>query len=123
MLEAEAHGLLDRLLSVFEETPRHVTTPFMSLALNFIANNSRRVALYITATLNGVGVLVRTRASLASRIVNAVLNFTPFASARAPLSPRDKVVIQSMERTTRAFLLNLHKRSVNTLVVSCPPYH
>ncbi len=69
-------------------------------------------ALLVTATLNSVGVLVRTRASIASKILNAILNFNPFKIVNGPLTPRIKVMIKAMERTTKAFLINLNKRYV-----------
>jgi hypothetical protein len=67
-------------------------------------------ALLVTATLNGLGGLVRLRATVATRIVNAVLNFNPFALAKPPLNSATKLMIKSMEKTVSVFLTNLLKR-------------
>ncbi|TKA51253.1 hypothetical protein B0A49_11621 [Cryomyces minteri] len=92
-LEAEASGLLDRLFGVLQE------------------NESD--ALIITATLNSLGVLVRTRASVANKIVSTVLNFNPFKQANSPMTPKTKVMVKSTARTTRAFLMNILKKNPN----------
>ena len=67
-------------------------------------------ALFVTATLNTVGVLLRSRPSSANRILNAVLTFNPFRGVNGPVNARSRVTIKSMERTVRAFLINLNKR-------------
>ncbi|KAF2151395.1 mRNA cleavage and polyadenylation specificity factor complex subunit [Myriangium duriaei CBS 260.36] len=92
-LEAEASGLLDRLLTVIQD------------------NSSD--ALVVTATLNSLAALVRGRASIANKIVNAVLNFNPFtlAQSQAPISIKNKLLIRSMTRTTMSFLLNIIKKN------------
>ncbi|KAL9086737.1 MAG: hypothetical protein Q9159_004032 [Coniocarpon cinnabarinum] len=90
-LEPEASGLLDRLLSVFQD--------------------QQSDALLVTATLNCIGVLLRTRQTISNRILNAVLNFNPFKLADSPPTPRNRVMMKSIERTVRAFLTNLAKRS------------
>ncbi|KAB8356605.1 hypothetical protein FH972_024187 [Carpinus fangiana] len=91
-LEAEALGLLDRLLDVFQ--------------------NPAGDALQVTATLNSVGVLVRTRASIANRILNTILSFDPFRLAYSgTMDAKTKVMVKSMERTLKAFLINLNKRN------------
>ncbi|PGH09617.1 hypothetical protein AJ79_05673 [Helicocarpus griseus UAMH5409] len=92
-LEAEASGLLDRLLNVFYE------------------NSSDPIL--VNATLNCLPILIRTRQSISSKIVNAVLNFNPLKQANAPMTPTTRVNIKSMERTTRALLINLSKRNPN----------
>lgn len=101
-------GLLDRLLSVFQETTRYALSLRMSCALAKCVSD----ALLVTATLNSVGILVRTRASTSSRILNVILNFNPFRGFSPPLTSRAKVEAKSMEKTVRAFLINLNKRSV-----------
>ncbi|KIW22939.1 uncharacterized protein PV07_11182 [Cladophialophora immunda] len=83
-LEAEASGLLDRLLSVFQETPMD--------------------PILVDATLNCLPVLIRTRPSISTKIVSAILNFNPLKQANAPMTPRLMVIVRSMERTTRALL-------------------
>ncbi|KAF2146618.1 uncharacterized protein K452DRAFT_262560 [Aplosporella prunicola CBS 121167] len=92
-LEAEASGLLDRLLSILQEELSD--------------------ALLVTATLNSLGSLIRTRASIANKIVSTVLNFNPLKLANSPMTPKTKVMMKSMERTTRALLLNVIKKNPN----------
>ncbi|MCJ1378400.1 hypothetical protein MMC17_001498 [Xylographa soralifera] len=92
-LEAEASGLLDRLLNVFYEGSSD--------------------AVLVNATLNCLSVLVRTRGSIANKIVSTVLSFNPLKLANTPMSPKSKVHIKSMERTTRAFLMNVYRRNEN----------
>ncbi|OJD29818.1 mrna cleavage and polyadenylation specificity factor complex subunit [Diplodia corticola] len=92
-LEAEASGLLDRLLSILQDE---------------ISD-----ALLVTATLNSLGSLIRTRASVANKIVSTVLNFNPLKLANSPMTPKSKVMIKSMERTVRALLINVVKKNPN----------
>ncbi|KAL8663774.1 MAG: hypothetical protein Q9202_003588 [Teloschistes flavicans] len=94
-LEPEALGLLDRLLNVFHE------------------DTSDPIA--VDATLNCLGILIRTRQNIATRIVNAILNFNPFkqASAISPMTLKAKLQMKSMERTTRTVLLNVLRRNDN----------
>ncbi|KAI9709354.1 MAG: hypothetical protein M1820_003474 [Bogoriella megaspora] len=88
-LEPEASGLLDRLLSTLQDGDSN--------------------ALLVDATLNSFGVLVRTRPSIATKIVSTVLNFNPFRHANTSISPRTKVEMRSMERTARAFMTSILK--------------
>ncbi|KIW87757.1 uncharacterized protein Z519_11731 [Cladophialophora bantiana CBS 173.52] len=83
-LEAEASGLLDRLLSVFQE---NTMDPIL-----------------VDATLNCLAVLIRTRPPISTKIVSAILNFNPLKQANSPMNPRLMVIVRSMERTTRALL-------------------
>ncbi|EXJ88466.1 hypothetical protein A1O1_05396 [Capronia coronata CBS 617.96] len=83
-LEAEASGLLDRLLSIFQE--------------NSID------PIVVDATLNCLAILIKTRPSISTKIVSAILNFNPFKQANSPMTPRLMVIVRSMERTTRALL-------------------
>ncbi|KAL8944979.1 MAG: hypothetical protein Q9211_000412 [Gyalolechia sp. 1 TL-2023] len=92
-LEPEALGLLDRLLNVFHEEPSD--------------------AILVNATLNCLGTLIRTRPNAANRIINTVLNFNPLKQTNSPMSPRMKVQIKSMERTTRTVLLNVLRKNEN----------
>ncbi|OAX79314.1 hypothetical protein ACJ72_06367 [Emergomyces africanus] len=97
-LEAEASGLLDRLLNVFYE------------------NSSDPIL--VNATLNCLPIMIRTRQSISSKIVNAILNFNPLKQANAPITPTIRVNIKSMERTTKALLINIIKRNPNHPLVS-----
>ncbi|KAI4841584.1 hypothetical protein E4T45_09445 [Aureobasidium sp. EXF-8846] len=93
-LEAEALGLLDRLLGVLQDNSTD--------------------ALLVTATLNSLGSLVKNRPSVANKIISTVLNYNPFKLATTtPVSPTHKVMIRSMTRTTTAFLLNIIKKNPN----------
>ncbi|KAI9838688.1 MAG: hypothetical protein M1819_005002 [Sarea resinae] len=90
-LEAEAFGLLDRMLNVFQE--------------------GLSDAALVNATLNCLGVLTRSRPSIANKIIMAILNFNPFNQATLPITPKQRVLIKSVERTTRALLVNINKRN------------
>lgn len=92
-LEPEASGLLDRLLNVFNED---------------ISD-----AVLINATLNCLSTLLRTRQSIANKIMSAILSFNPMKQANSPMTPKAKVQIKSMERTTRALLMNILRRNEN----------
>ncbi|KAJ9628275.1 hypothetical protein H2204_009392 [Knufia peltigerae] len=83
-LEAEASGLLDRLLGVFLENSMD--------------------PIVIDATLNCLAVLIRTRPPISTKIVSAILNFNPVKQVNSPMTPRIMVIVRSMERTTRALL-------------------
>ncbi|OCK80984.1 hypothetical protein K432DRAFT_381741 [Lepidopterella palustris CBS 459.81] len=90
-LEAEASGLLDRLLSILHEDTSD--------------------ALLITATLNSLGTLIRARPAIANKILSAIFNFNPLKLANSPMTSRSKVMMKSIERTTRALLMNILKRN------------
>jgi symplekin len=109
-LEAEASGLLDRILGILHENPRCACLACESLELLLTRKSD---ALLITATLNSLGSLLKSRASVANKIVNAVLNFNPFKLAALPMTPLNKVYMRSMERTTRSLLQNALKRQPN----------
>lgn len=53
---------------------------------------------------------MRTRATVANRILNAVINFNPFKLANSPLTPANKMMIRSMEKTVVVFLHHILKR-------------
>lgn len=93
-LEAEASGLLDRLMGVLQD---NITDP-----------------LIVTATLNALATLVQKRASLSSKILATVLQFNPLKLAGRPMSGQEKIAIRSMTRTTMSFLLNCLKRNPNS---------
>jgi symplekin len=97
-LEAEASGLLDRLLGVLQD---NLTDP-----------------LIVTATLNALSTLVQKRASVSSKILATVLQFNPLKLAGRPMSGQEKIAIRSMTRTTMAFLTNCLKRNPNSTFAS-----
>jgi len=69
-------------------------------------------AILVNATINCLGILIRTRPTIANKILETLLNFNPINVDHGPLTPTMRVKIKSMERTTRAVLINLLKRSV-----------
>ncbi|KAJ8071135.1 hypothetical protein OCU04_001475 [Sclerotinia nivalis] len=89
-LEAEASGLLDRLLGVFQE------------------NSSD--AVLVDATLNSLSILIRARPHIANKILNVLLNFNPLKLANSPMTPKLRVMVKSMEKTTRSLLIHISKR-------------
>ncbi|KAG5927276.1 hypothetical protein E4U42_002392 [Claviceps africana] len=101
-LEAEASGLLDRMLTVLQESTD---------------------ALLIDATLNCLSILVRTRPATSNRILNALLNFNPLQLANSPLTPRNRVMIKSMEKTARLLLMHLTKRDPHNPIVPRIHHH
>ncbi|KAI1102369.1 hypothetical protein F4804DRAFT_313324 [Jackrogersella minutella] len=90
-LEAEASGLLDRMLGILQD------------------NSSD--ALVVDATLNTLSILVRNRPATSNRILNTVLNFNPLKLANSPLTSKNKVLVKSMEKTTRMLLMHLSRRN------------
>ncbi|KAJ3577505.1 hypothetical protein NPX13_g3060 [Xylaria arbuscula] len=93
-LEAEASGLLDRMLSVLEDESSD--------------------PLLVDATLNTLSILVRQRPKTSSRIINTLFNFNPLRLATSvPLTPKIKVLVKSMEKTTRMLLTHLYRRDVH----------
>jgi symplekin len=61
----------------------------------------------ITATLNNLAPLVKTRPPLAQKVVAAVLAFNPFAGAPRLISIHDRLMIISIEKTVRVLLMNV----------------
>lgn len=90
-LEAEASGLLDRLLSVFQDTASD--------------------AIIVTSTLNALSTLVQRRATIATRILTTILAFNPLQNRTTKTTPVEKIAAKSMTRTTITFLNNILKRS------------
>ncbi|PBP26237.1 mRNA cleavage and polyadenylation specificity factor complex subunit [Diplocarpon rosae] len=89
-LEAEASGLLDRILAVFHE------------------NSSD--AILVDATLNSLSTLIRSRPQTANKILSIILNFNPLKQANSLMTPKVRVMVKSMEKTTRSLLLHVLKR-------------
>ncbi|KAG0130974.1 hypothetical protein HOY82DRAFT_353650 [Tuber indicum] len=87
-LDAEAQGLLDRLLSVLHEDPSSDAT-------------------LIVATLNNLAQLVKTRNPIAAKIVGAVLSFNPLAIVSRSNTIQNRLMMQCMEKTVRVLLLNI----------------
>jgi symplekin len=107
-LEAEASGLLDRVLGIFQESTMYVQvsdTPS-------IANRHSNTVL-VNATLNSLSLLVRARPRIANKILNVILNFNPLKQANSPMTPKLRVMVKSMEKTTRSLLIHINKRYAN----------
>ena len=80
--------------------------------------------LLITGTLNSLGLLLHRRPVAVNKILNSVFNFNPLKLANSPMTPKNKVIMKSIERTTRALLMNIMKRYVPpALVESSKPTH
>ncbi|KAF2739125.1 hypothetical protein EJ04DRAFT_508857 [Polyplosphaeria fusca] len=90
-LEAQAHGLLDRLLDII--------------------HGDHSDALLITATLNCLGMLIQRRPLIANRILSGLFSFNPSKLANSPLTPASRLALKSIERTTRALLVNVTRRA------------
>ncbi|KAI1342429.1 mRNA cleavage and polyadenylation specificity factor complex subunit [Xylariaceae sp. FL0016] len=88
--EAEASGLLDRMLTALQDNKSDV--------------------LIIDATLNTLSILIRARPATSPRILNVLLNFNPLRMAKLPMSPKTKVIVKSIEKTTRMLLVHLSRR-------------
>jgi len=105
-LEAEGHGLLDRLLDIIHGDHRSDTQSHSpSIALTWNSDG-----LLVTATLNTLGVLMHRRPIAANKILTSIFNFNPLKLANAPLTPKNKVIMKSIERTTKSLLMNIMKR-------------
>jgi len=79
--------------------------------------------LFVTATLNSLGSLVKTRASVANKIISTVLNYNPLLLAQTtPVTAKNKVMVRSMTRTVIVFLKNILAKYVvpPTLIIRLP---
>jgi hypothetical protein len=70
-------------------------------------------AILIDATLNTLSILIRARPHVANRILNVILNFNPLKQANSPMTPKLRVMVKSMEKTTRLLLIHINKRYAN----------
>lgn len=105
-LEAESSGLLDRLLGIIHGDHRlDRKTVGRGITLTGYSD-----ALLVTATLNALGMLLQRRPIVTNKIMASVLNFNPLKLANSPMTPKNKVIMKSIERTTRALLVNVMKR-------------
>ena len=66
-----------------------------------------RDAPAITATVNCLPTLVKTRTTIANKILNAVLAFNPLAHGGQANSYRDRFIAKSLEKTVRTMLIHL----------------
>lgn len=95
MMEAESSGLLDRLLDII--------------------HGDHSDALLVTATLNCLGTIMQRRPQVAGRVMQSILNFNPLKLANSPMTPKNKVMMKSIERTNKMLLTNYMKRHVAIL--------
>jgi hypothetical protein len=66
----------------------------------------------VDATLNSLSILIRARPHIANKILNVILNFNPLKQANSPMTPKLRVMVKSMEKTTRSLLVHILKRFV-----------
>jgi symplekin len=112
-LEAEAAGLLDRMLAALQDNTRYEVycTSFDSdMTTDEMTCVPVSDVLTIDATLNTLSILIRMRPSTSNRVLNAILNFNPLRLATPPMSSKTKVIVRSMEKTTRMLLTHLARR-------------
>jgi hypothetical protein len=109
-LEAEGHGLLDRLLDIIHGDHRS-DRPLGNILTTLTGYSD---GLVVTATLNSLGMLIQRRPIAANKILNSVFSFNPLKLANSPMTPKNKVILKSIERTTRALLVNVMKRYVQS---------
>lgn len=64
----------------------------------------------VDATLNSLSILIRARPPISNKILNAILSFNPLKLANSPMTPKLRVMVKSMEKTTRQLLIHLNKR-------------
>lgn len=112
-LEAEATGLLDRMLGALLEINRYEYSRLdrkRNMAANQMSCPTCSDVLIVDATLNTLSIIVRMRPSLTNRALNAVLSFNPFAMATASATPKTKVLVRSLEKTVRMLCIHLSRR-------------
>lgn len=98
-------------MGILQEDTRSELRGKSPWALSLICHSD---ALLVTATLNSLGSLIRSRPSISNKIITQVLNFNPTKLANGQITPRIKVVVKSMEKTTRALLQNCMKKYVKS---------
>lgn len=103
------------MLGILQDNSRLATNPPLAFRPKGANHCYHSDALLVDATLNTLSVLVRTRPSTSARIVNTILNFNPLKLANSPMTPKTKVLVKSMEKTTRMLLIHLSKRYASTL--------
>jgi symplekin len=71
--------------------------------------------LLVTAVINSLGGLIKSRASISAKILNTVLSFNPLEYATQPLTTKSTLMIRSLERTIRALFFNTQRRFMASL--------
>jgi symplekin len=108
-LEAEATGLLDRMLGVLQDNSRWAILYALAMGIP-TTDYFQSDALLVDATINCLSILTRSRPNTSNRILNTVLNYNPLKLANSPMTPKTKVLVRSLEKTTRMFLTHLLRR-------------
>lgn len=75
----------------------------------------------VTATLNNLSAIVKTRAPLAHKILSAVMSFNPLAIVAKANTVGNRLMMQCMEKTVRILLLNIARYADATLFAT--PFH
>lgn len=65
-----------------------------------------------------MSILVRARPRTANKILNVILNFNPLKLANSPMTPKLRVMVKSMEKTTRSLLIHVNKRYTKLCCIS-----
>ncbi|KAF2674204.1 hypothetical protein BT63DRAFT_449199 [Microthyrium microscopicum] len=92
-IEAETSGLLDRVLDILNDKSSDI--------------------LVLTATINSLSVLVKSRPALTPRIIQAIVHSDPYKFVKLPITTRTKIELRSIERTFRALFSGAIKRQPN----------
>lgn len=62
----------------------------------------------ITATINNLAHLVKTRPPLAQKVINAVIAYNPFSGISSrPITVHDHLMLRSIEKTIRVMMMNI----------------
>lgn len=60
----------------------------------------------MTATLNCLSILIKSRSSIANKILNAILYFNPLNTVAKNPTAKNKLMAKCVEKTVRILLLN-----------------
>ncbi|KAF3938496.1 Symplekin [Dactylella cylindrospora] len=90
-LEAEAHGLLDRILNVFQD--------------------DKLDAPAVSAILNCLPALVKGRAAISNKILNVLMAYNPLVIASKSTVFKERFIARSLEKTVRMTLTHLARAS------------
>ncbi|KAI5817140.1 hypothetical protein BZA77DRAFT_43080 [Pyronema omphalodes] len=102
-LDAEAQGLLDRLLSILQEEQSEPTL--------------------ITATINTLAPLCKTRPPLLQKIVTAVLAYNPFTNMPRVVGVSERLILISIEKTIRIMIQNVGRANPQSPLASRMEQH
>lgn len=66
--------------------------------------------LCVAATLNSLGFLIQSRASVANKIIIAILQLDPYRRFEPPLTYATMIQMKALEKTLKAIITNVLKR-------------